>query len=406
MEKNSPWPFFTEADCQAVFDLLKSNRVNYWTGDVGLQFEKEFASYIGSKFAIAVANGTLALDLALYGLGVGSHNGGSRYDEVIVTSRSFVASAACIVRAGAIPVFCDIERDSLNLDPEYLCRLKTSNTKAVICVHHAGWPCDIDRIRDVLGNHIFIVEDCAQAHGAMYKGKRVGNLGDVAAWSFCQDKIMSTGGEGGMVTVNSEVLWRRMWSLKDHGKQPETRLKTNRGAEFVFVHDTIGSNFRMLEMQALIGLRQLETLNKWVAKRNYNARFLEENIIKNLKVKDAILFPRIECDGHRGSNDRQCCLHAYYRLYSLVNNKYRKLVSGRSEILDLLSKKGVPCSSGSCPEIYMEKAFMAEGRPNVKLPNASLSGETSIAFLVHPTLDEEQLYNVASDVSAVVNQYF
>ncbi len=208
-----PWPSFTSEEASAVSRVLLSNRVNYWTGTEGRDFETEFAAWAGSRRAIAVANGTLALDLALVGLGVAAG------DEVIVTPRSFIASVSCVVNAGATPIFVDVDPDSGNLSVETIERGLSSRTKAIIPVHLSGWPCDMAPIMELArARGISVVEDCAQAHGARYHGRSVGSIGDVGAWSFCQDKIMTTGGEGGMVTTDDEALWSRMWSYKDHGK--------------------------------------------------------------------------------------------------------------------------------------------------------------------------------------------
>ena len=175
--------------------------MNYWTGQEGREFEREFASFAGTEFAIAVGNGTLALDLALRGFGIGPG------DEVIVTPRTFLASATAVINAGAIPVFADVDPDTQNITPDTVAAVITQKTKAVVCVHLAGWPCDMDGMMALAEKRgLFIIEDCAQAHGATYKGRPVGGLGHVGCWSFCQDKIMSTGGEGGMVTCNDLSL--------------------------------------------------------------------------------------------------------------------------------------------------------------------------------------------------------
>ena len=195
------WPCFTHDEAKAVADVLLSNRVNYWTGNEGREFEREFAEAVGCTHAVAVANGTVALELALKVLGVG--NG----DEVIVTPRTFMASASAIVNAGAKPVFADVDRESQNITADSIRPVLTERTRAIICVHLAGWPCDMDPIMDLAAERgLWVIEDCAQAHGARYKGRSVGSLGHVAAWSFCQDKIMTTGGEGGMLTTNDPEI--------------------------------------------------------------------------------------------------------------------------------------------------------------------------------------------------------
>jgi len=210
------WPSYSDEEATAVRNVILSNKVNYWTGTECREFEKEFAAWVGTEYAVALSNGTLALDVALKAIHI------SPGDEVIVTPRTFLASASCIVNAGAVPVFADVDRDSQNITADTIRAVLTPRTRAIICVHLAGWPCDMDPIMELAKTHdLFVIEDCAQAHGARYRGRMVGSIGHIGAWSFCQDKIMSTGGEGGMVTTNSRVWWTAMWSYKDHGKSWE-----------------------------------------------------------------------------------------------------------------------------------------------------------------------------------------
>jgi len=209
----SPWPSFTQEEADTISKVLLSNKVNYWTGNEGKKFEKEFAAFVNVKYAVAVANGSVALELALRALDIGKN------DEVIVTSRTFLASVSSIVMVGATPIFADVDINSQNITAESIHKVISKKTKAIICVHLAGWPCEMDPIITLAeDNGLYVIEDCAQAHGASYKGKSVGSIGHVGCWSFCQDKIMSTAGEGGMVTTNDESLWLKMWSYKDHGK--------------------------------------------------------------------------------------------------------------------------------------------------------------------------------------------
>jgi dTDP-4-amino-4,6-dideoxygalactose transaminase len=254
----SPWPSFTLGEAEVVKQLLLSNKVNYWTGIECRTFEKEFADWSAASHAVALSNGTLALDVALKALNIGPG------DEVVVTPRTFIASISCVVNAGAIPVFADVELDSGNITAKTILRVLTPKTKAVICVHLAGWPCDMDPIMSLAQVHDFkVIEDCAQAHGAQYKGRSLGSIGHIGAWSFCQDKIMTTGGEGGMVTTNDEALWRTMWSYKDHGKSYEAVYERQHPPGFRWLHESFGTNWRMLEMQAAIGRIQLKRMSDW-----------------------------------------------------------------------------------------------------------------------------------------------
>ena len=211
---NTTWPRFDEEEIYAAEQVLRSGKVNYWTGEEGKIFEKEFAEYVGVKHGIAVANGTVALELALEALGI------AEGDEVIVPSRTFIASASAVVMRGAVPKIADIDPVSQNISVKSIRDQISPRTKAIIVVHLGGWPCEMDEILAIARNHnLFVIEDCAQAHGASYKGKRVGSFGDIAAFSFCQDKIMTTAGEGGMVVTNNPTLWKRAWSFKDHGER-------------------------------------------------------------------------------------------------------------------------------------------------------------------------------------------
>ena len=225
----SPWPFHAQDEIDAVSAVLSSGKVNYWTGDNGRQFEREFAEYCNAKYAIALGNGTQALELALEAAGIVPG------DDVIVTPRTFIASASCVVRCGARPVFADISVDSQNLTPESVKAALTPATRAIVAVHHAGWPCDMDGLMALADSHgLVVIEDCAQAHGARYHDRPVGDLGHIAAFSFCQDKIMTTGGEGGMLVTNDEAIWEKVWAAKDHGKSYEAVFEREHPPGFGF----------------------------------------------------------------------------------------------------------------------------------------------------------------------------
>ena len=369
----SPWPSYTEEEVAAVASVLRSNRVNYWTGDLCRQFEVKFAEYVGTRHAVAVANGTLALELALRALGVGQG------DEVVTTPRTFVASASCVVTVGAVPVFADVDKDSQNITAETIRRVLTPKTKAIICVHLGGMPCDMDPIMALASERgIKVIEDCAQAHGARYRDRSVGSIGDIGAWSFCQDKIMTTGGEGGMVTTNDPALWADMWSYKDHGKTQEAVYERDHPPGPRLVHDRFGSNWRMLEMQAAIGLLQLEKLETWIEQRSRNANALADACMPHGVVRVPQVPNHIR--------------HAYYRFYAFVEPV--KLAKGwnRDRIIDEVAKLGVTCLHGSQAEIYLERSFQDAGlAPKQRLRNAQLLGECGIAMLVHPTMTQYEI---------------
>ena len=369
----SPWPSFTQEEADAVHNVLLSNKVNYWTGQEGREFEKEFAAYTDSKYAVALSNGTLALDVALKAMNIEAG------DEVITTPRTFLASASSIVTAGAKPVFADVDLNSQNITAESIAAVLTENTKAVIVVHLAGMPAEMDAIMALSEKHgFYVIEDCAQAHGAKYKGRSVGSIGHVGAWSFCQDKIMTTGGEGGMVTTNSKELWSIMWSYKDHGKSFDAIYNREHPPGFRWLHESFGTNWRMTEMQAVLGRIQIKRMADWTAKRQaYGAKLdkaaSEFDCIRLVKVPNYIE-------------------HAEYKHYMFV--KPEQLADGwdRDRIVNEVVERGVPCFQGSCSEVYLEKAFdNTPWRPEKRLPNAVELGETSIMFLVHPTLTETEI---------------
>ena len=369
----SPWPSFTEEEANAVRDVVLSNKVNYWTGQECREFEKEFAAWSDSAYAIALGNGTLALDIALQALNIGPG------DEVIVTPRTFIASISSVVNAGATPVFADVDADSQNIEAHTIAKVLTPKTKAIVVVHLGGMPADMDAIMALATEHnLYVIEDCAQAHGAKYKGRSVGSIGHISAWSFCQDKIMTTGGEGGMVTTNDEQLWRAMWSYKDHGKSYEAVYEREHAPGFRWLHESFGTNWRMTEMQAVIGRIQLKRMPQWQAQRLANA----EAIWTAARTCPALRVPAVP----EGS------VHAAYKCYVFVKPELLKADWHRDRILAEIAARGVPSFSGSCSEVYLEKAFDGTGyRPAEPLPVARELGETSMMFMVHPTLTEAEI---------------
>jgi dTDP-4-amino-4,6-dideoxygalactose transaminase len=389
----APWPSFTPEEVDAVAAVLSSNKVNYWTGEECRHFEREFAAWAGTSHAIALANGTLALDLALRGLGIGSANGGSADDEVVVTPRTFVASISCVVNAGAKPVFADVDRDNGNICAETIAAVLTTNTIAVIPVHLGGWPCDMDPIMALADAHGFkVIEDCAQAHGARDKGRSVGSIGHVGAWSFCQDKIMTTGGEGGMVTCNDADLWSRMWSFKDHGKSWDAVYNRQHPPGFRWLHESIGTNWRMLEMQAAIGRIQLGRLPNWTQARAENSARLSAILAR---YSEAIRLPVPPASQE----------HGCYRLYAFVQQDGLRSGWDRDRIVAECTAASAPVFQGTCSEAYLEKAFDGTPfRPADRLPIAKELGETSLMFLVHPTITEEQISHYADGVMAVLER--
>ncbi|MCL5260427.1 MAG: DegT/DnrJ/EryC1/StrS aminotransferase family protein [Gammaproteobacteria bacterium] len=386
MTEIPPWPYYESDEIEAVGNVLQSGKVNYWTGQECKSFEKEYAASINIPYCLALANGTLALELALYTLDIGIG------DDVIVPARTFIATASSVVARGARPIVADVNLNSQNISKETIEAVMTPKTKAIIVVHLAGMPCDMDPILDFAHEYkLKVIEDCAQANGALYKGRQIGCLGDAAIFSFCQDKIITTGGEGGLLALKDSDLWKKAWAYKDHGKDYNLIFAPHSSFGFKWTHNSFGSNWRMTEMQAAIGRIQLKKLPDWVRKRRRNAKILEEafNDVPLLRV------PKFSQDFY----------HAYYRFYVFVRPEMLRQGWDRDKIISTLNSKGVPCFMGSCPEIYLEKAFVSMGlTPTNRLANARQLGETSIAFLVHPTLSEQNMAEIAGEVAGVMKQ--
>ena len=382
----SPWPSFTKEESDAVSNVLLSNKVNYWTGSKCRKFEKDFSDWCNVKYSVALANGTLALDNAFKAINIGVG------DEVIVTSRTFIASVSSIVNAGAKPIFADVDLNSQNISPNSIRDSISNNTKAIVCVHLAGWPCEMDEILNIANEHnLFVIEDCSQAHGAKYKDKPVGSIGHIGCWSFCQDKIISTGGEGGMVTTNSKVLWEKMWSYKDHGKSYKSTFQSSSSGSFRYIHESFGTNWRMTEMQAAIGIIQLKRMDEWHAQRVRNA-----NRIWSVARK---------CKGLRAPIIDKHINHAAYKCYVFIERSHLKIDWSQAKIIEEINALGVPCYSGSCSEVYLEKSFDKSGlRPKTNLPNAKKLGDDSLMFLVHPTLTNDEIQKTCDVITSVMKK--
>lgn len=382
----APWPQYEDDEIAAATNILKSGKVNYWTGDEGRLFESEYAQYLGRKHAVAVANGTVALELALYALGVGAG------DEVIVPSRTYIATASCAVMRGAVPVVADVDLVSQVLTVETIATVLTPKTKAIVVVHLAGWPCVMDEIMAFANMRgLYVIEDCAQAHGARYKGKPVGAWGHVAAFSFCQDKIMSTGGEGGLIALDDEILWKKAWAYKDIGRSYDAVYNKEHAPGFRWLTESFGTNWRLTEIQSAIGRIQLRRLDYWINQRRTNAAVL-----------DAGFEP---IDGLTIARPDKNCYHAYYKYYAFVQTD--QLLEGwsRNRVMEEINALGIPCGVGSCSEIYLEKAFVNAGyAPSHRLGNAKKLGDTSLMFQVHPTLNSEHMNRTIDVVKQVMQK--
>lgn len=381
------WPYFDDKDINVVSDVLRSGKVNRWTGNKNIELESKICAATSAKYAITLANGSLALELALVAAGV------SDGDEVITTCRTFMASASSAVMRGAVPVVVDVDLNSQNILPEAIEKAITPKTKAIIAVHHAGFPCDMDAILAIAKPRgIFVIEDCAQSHGAIYKGQPVGSIGDVAAWSYCQDKIITTGGEGGAVTTNNKELWQKMWEYKDHGKSYDAVFHRKHPEGFRWLIESFGTNWRMTEMQAAIGCNSYDKLPSWIKIRNENAAIYGEM----LKRFDCVRLTEIPVN----------IVHAFYKYYCFIRPEYLKAGWSRERIVHEISGEGIPCFTGSCWNISAEKCFVNRGwnKSKTDLPNAYALKDTSLMFLVHPTLEKEDIYRACEVISKVLKE--
>jgi len=393
------YPYFNEIIQKKVKQVLKSGRVNYWTGNECKNFEKEFSIYHNIKYSLSVSNGSVALELALQALNL------KKTDSVIVTPRSFVVSASCVINLGLKPIFADVDHNG-NLNIEGIQKAYNKNVKAIIVVHLNGLSCDLDPIlKFIKKNELFLIEDCSQAHGAIYKGKKVGSFGHLSTWSFCQDKIMSTGGEGGMISTNNKKLWLKLWSLKDHGKNYKSVFYKKHKTGFKWLHDDFGSNYRMTEMQAVIGREQLKSLDKQIKRRNIIAN-LYLNGLKDYYLKYDILkkpdFKFQTFSQKKNKKKYNQYLHAFYRLNLFINKNKIK----QNKLIQQLNKNKIDCGVGSCPEIYREKIFKKlKFYPKKRLLNAKLLGETSIMFRINPYKNLAKIKLEINSIKRILNNY-
>jgi len=382
------WPSPGEQELAAVTGVIRSGKLNYWTGTEGRSLEHEYAALLGRAHGVAVANGTLALELALRAFSIGAG------DEVVVPSRTFIATASAVVAVGATPVVCDVDADSGNLTATTVASVISARTRAVIPVHVGGWPVDMDPLLALAGARgLVVIEDCAQAHGGAYRGRPVGSLGGhAAAFSFCHDKIVPAG-EGGLLVLDDAAAYERAWAYKDHGKSlakvRDAENGTGGATSFRWLVDSFGSNWRIDEFSAAMARSGMRSLPEWHEVRTANALRLASALaaVPGLRVP----LP---------ADDTQ---HAFYRLYAYVRPEALAPGWDRNRIARSVVAEGVPCQYGTCAEIYREQAFVdARLAPETRLPGAAHLHEVSLAFPVHPTLSDVDIDDIASAVRSVM----
>lgn len=384
-ENFKKWPHFETDEIDAVTSVLSSGKVNRWTGTKNIEFEKAMCDKFGGKYSIALMNGTVSLELALEALGVGVG------DEVITSCRTFMASASAVVMRGAKPIVADVDLDSQNITAQTISKVITRRTKAIIVVHLSGWACEMDEIMSLAKKHnLYVIEDCAQCHGALYKGKYTGTIGHIGSWSFCQDKIITTCGEGGAIMTNDEKLWRKMWSLKDHGKDFDAIKNGKIENCFKWMIYSFGTNFRMTEMQAAQGILALGKLDSWIENRTKNANMLND-LMKNFScIRTTIPPSHIK--------------HAYYKYCCFLRLENLKKNWSREKIISKINEMGIPCFGGTCWNISNEKCFVERGwqRTENDLPNATILRDTSLMFLIHPTLTNDDMKYACDAIGSVL----
>ena len=372
------WPTYSKNEIKIINKIVKSGKVNYWTGKYCSIFENYFKKKFNLNYTVSIANGSVALDAALSILKL------KKNDEVLVTSRSYITTASCIQKTPAKIKFVDVNLNNQNICLNDLKKKINNNTKLVICVHLAGWPCDINKIKKIIGKRkILILEDCAQAHGAKINGKYVGSIGDISTWSFCNDKIISTLGEGGMIACKNKNIYKKLWSYKDCGRNYDKifNSKKKNNKLFKWIHDYDGTNLRMTEVQAAVGIEQLKNLEKMTNLRERNLKYIYTRIQKSEIVYSPILPKNIK--------------HSAYRCYLFCKN-----YSIRNRFIEYLNKNGIDANQGSCPEIYKEKRFNLKNK--IVLKNANKLGRIAVSLPSHHLLSVRDLSNIVRTINKFI----
>ena len=377
----STWPNYSNEIISSVTNVLKSGNVNYLQGNYGRKFEYNFKHKFNLKHTCVVANGTLALEIALLSLKL------KKNDEVIVTPRSYNSSASSVLRVQSKPIFADIDNHSFNLTADTIKKKITSKTKAIILVHLYGMPCNMDEIMELAKKYkIKVIEDCSQAHGAKFKNRYVGSFGGISIWSFCNDKIISTGGEGGMISCKLKSTYDLIWSLKDIGKNLKKFYSKKKKYDYPYMHDFIGTNARITEMQSVIGLKQLNKLNTFIALRNRNAKILSRYLCEFKFINLPII--------------KKNNTHAFYRYTITINFDQLKSKINRNNLIKKIISKNIYCNVGGCPEIYLEKTFNKFVKKN-RLPIAKDLNDKTISFLVDHTISEKNMINISKKLKNI-----
>ena len=392
------WPQIPEEGIEAVAEVLRSGKINYWTGEQTRLFEAEFAALHEAAEALAVANGTLALELAVRSFGIGPG------DEVIVPSRTFIATAGAVVAAGATPVIADIDPQTNALTPLSVAARLTPRTRAVIAVHVGGYPAPVAELRELTDQmDLVIIEDCAQAEGARYSGHAIGTAAHASCFSFCTDKILPLG-EGGVICytegLRQSAAYLQAWAYRDHGhvfgRAQNTRVQ-ERSSQFKYLSDHFGTNARMPEVQGALARVMLRHVSAWHIQRTRNAEVLCGELADFAPAFSPVVLP--------ASRRAQGSEHAYYRLYFRLDPTALAPGWDRDRVIDAIAAEGAPVQFGSCALIGREQALLTLGAPRDEdLPGALCANEQSLAFFVHPTLTEADMADIAGAARKVLQK--
>ena len=384
--KKKDWPNFNNHLISKVVNVIKSGKINYTFGLQGTEFESKFSKFIGNKYSIAICNGTAALEVAIKSLNFPKNS------KIMVPARSFFSSASCIVNTGHIPVFVDVDPVTQNISIKDLKKKISNNIKAIICVHLGGLPCDMKSIKNLVKKrNIKIIEDCSQAHGASINNKQVGSFGEVATWSFCTDKIISTLGEGGMISTNKKNIYEYCKRYINHGT---SLSKKNSSEKFIYNKDIFGTNLRITEIQSVAGIEQLKNIKKIQKKR--------ENIAKDYFKIFSTYEDYLKC-----YMPNKNVKSAWYRFYFFLNPRIKNYQRIRFKIIKLLKVNNVKCFTGACPEIYLEKSFKRLNKIKFKrLENCRFLGKISLALDVNHTLSNYEHKNNLLNIKNTLKKIF
>ncbi len=390
-----PFPIYGEEEISAAERVLRSGKFSRLSGVEAHSFEQEYAAWFGVKHAIGANNGTSAIHMALAALEIGPG------DEVIHTSHCFIGTATPTAHNGATPVFADIDPRTFNIDPKSIEAKITPRTKAIVPVHINGCPADMDEIMDIARRHnLYVIEDAAQAHGALYKGKKVGTIGDVGCFSFWEDKLMTTAGEGGIIITDNDEIAKRAIMFQNHGEAAAD--SSYYVGERLYHHEILGWNYRMNELQGAVGREQLKKLDASIEGRRRNAHMLTE------------LFNEVE--GILPPYEPEYVKHVFYKYIIRLDRKVLDIDA--KDFVAALQAEGIPCSRRYPTPLHKQPVFekkrgLGKGQfpftdevsYGSGLPNCEELPHDLVRLLMNPNMAEEEVTDTVKAVKKVVEAY-